>query len=247
MRKLILSVIVVVFFTGCATAPAPAPPKAHAPVIKMADNQDRPTLETSLLRSDQEVLSEKAINTILSSRVVLPRKGHLTMIKFPGTEGGTSKHYGRDYWRSEAYLKTQQDYIDTLSDKLASSERVAAVTLLPSLLTPKDATIPVLREAAARLQADLLLVFRITSDIYQQSMWLEKDKVKAFSTCEAVLLDVKTGLIPYITVTTRESLQQQKTTDSDINETRRRAEKEAVLASVNAVANELVKFFKSVP
>jgi hypothetical protein len=243
MKQLILFLIPVAMFTGCTTVP----PSGHAPAMKSALYQERPTLETSLFRSDQEVLSEEAIKTILDSKLVLPQKAKLAIMKFPGAEGMAVKYYGYDYLRAEGYLKTQQEYIDSLSQKLINSDRIIEVTLLPSLLTPKDATTPVLREAAVRLQSNLLLVFRVTSDIYQQYKWLAKDKVKAFSTVEVILLDVKTGLIPYTSVVTRESTKFKETSDFDINETRKRAEKEAVLASLNTIANDVSEFFSSVP
>ena len=242
MKLFILCSVLAVFVVGCVTGP----PGGQAPSMKMAAYKERPTLDTSLFKSDQDVLSEEAIKTILSSKITLPKKAKLAIMKFPGAEGMAVKYYGYDYWRSEAYLKTQQEYIDLLSQKLGDSNRINEVTLLPSLLTPKDATIPVLREAAVRLQADLLLVFRISSDVYQQYKWFEKDKVKAFSTCEVVLLDIRTGLIPYTTVVTNESVQYKEKKDININETRKRAEKEAVLLSLKAIADDLRIFLTSV-
>ncbi len=221
--------------------------EAAAQDMQLRIYDEPPRLAHSLLNTDKVVLDEKAIKTILSSRVVLPKKGHLGIMKFPGYEGGATSYYGYDYWRSESYIKTQQEYVNTLSTEMLKSDRIVAVTLIPSLLAPYDATIPILREAAVRLQADLLLVFRITSDIYQQYKMDGIDEVKAFSTCEAVLLDIRTGLIPYTTLVTKESVQALKETDSDLNETRRRAEKEAIRSSLNIVSNELTEFLKSVP
>jgi hypothetical protein len=67
------------------------------------------------------------------------------------------------------------------------------------------ASIPVLREAAVRMQADLLVVFRITSDVYYKYVVFAKNKVKVYSTSEAVLLDVRTGLVPFTRIVTRET------------------------------------------
>jgi len=209
-------------------------------------NKERPRLDTSLLKSDQVILSEQALDKILSSRVVLPSKGHLAITQYPGAHR-TSAYFGNDYWRSEAYLNTQKDYIDTLSDKISESDRIVAVTVVPSLLSPKDASIPVLREAAVRLQADLLLAFRITSDIYQEYKQPLNDSIKAFSICEAVLMDTRTGLIPYTAVATGENIQELISADTDLNEARNRAEKEAVLASLREVAREITEFLRSVP
>lgn len=267
MRKSILILPLVLLFTGCATIPTdsvaknvkterqakPDQPdiagyeKPATGDIKKEVYGEPPGPLTSLLKSDRQVLNEASIKKILSSRVVLPRKGHLAIIRFPGHERSAPSYFGREYWNAEDYLKTRQGYMDTLSEKLAESKRIVAVTLLPSLLTPLDATIPVLREASIRIQADLLLVFRITSDIYQQYKNADNGQVKAFSTCEAVLMDIRTGLIPYTTVVTRESLQEMKSTDFDINEVKKTAEREAALASLNVVAGEISEFLNSVP
>ncbi len=233
--------------TEHAPSNKPLQMEASAQDMQLLIDHKQPSLAHSLLNSDKVVLDEKAIETILSSRVVLPKKGHLAIMKFPGSEGGTLRDYGYDYWRSERYIETQHDYIDSLSTKMLKSYRIVAVTKIPSLLAPNDATIPILREAAVRLQADLLLAYRITSDIYQQYKMDGIDEVKAFSTCEAVLLDIRTGLIPYTTLVTKESVQVRQETDSDIFEIRRRAEKEAIKASLNLVSDELTEFLKSVP
>lgn len=231
--------------TGCA-GPQPAY-RASESVMASRAYQDQPLIETSLFKSDQEVLSEDAIKTILSSRLQLAPNAKLALMKFPGAQGAAFRQYGWAYVRAETYLKSQQEYIDTLTGTLAKSERVKEVILLPSLLTPKDSTIPILREAAVRLQADLLLVFRVTSDIYHQYMLFAKDKVKGYATCEVVLLDVRTGLIPFTSVVTREQIVRKESKDLDLSETMMRAEKEAVLASLQVVAEELTRFLASVP
>ena len=164
-------------------------------------------------------------------------------MKFPPNHTA-SDHFGNNYRRSEEYLKTQNNYIDSLTKKLEKSDRIVAVTILPALLAPVDAGIPVLREAAVRLQADLLLAFRISSDIYIQT---DVNSVKAFCTFEAVLMDIKTGLIPYTTVVTRDNAQMISIEDDDINDVRIRAEKEAVLSSLSVVADEITEFLNSVP
>jgi hypothetical protein len=165
-------------------------------------------------------------------------------MKFPGPEHTASYIYGNNYKSSEAYLKTQNNYISSLTMKLDKSDRIIAVTLLPTLLAPNDAGIPVLREAAVRLQADLLLAFRISSDMYNIS---DSNRAKAFCTIEAVLMDIRTGLIPYTTVVTRDNEQELSVDDTNINDVQIRAEKVAVLSSLSVVADEITEFLSSVP
>jgi PBP1b-binding outer membrane lipoprotein LpoB len=273
MKKYIISLAIIFFITGCATTPtesvttrttpvssetltndkaaeyatAKSSPKANE-ILPKETNSDKykgpSVLMSSLLKSGQSSLSEEALKMILSSRVVLPKKGHLAIMIFPGPEHTAPYNYGNNYKSSEAYLKTQSNYISSLTMQLEKSDRIIAVTLLPTLLSPNDAGIPVLREAAVRLQADLLLAFRISSDMYNQS---DSNRAKAFCTIEAVLMDIRTGLIPYTTVVTRDNEQELGVDDTNINDVRIRAEKVAVLSSLTVVADEITEFLSSVP
>jgi hypothetical protein len=250
-RFAVVSLVAVALLSGCA---GPAMEESEVMAVKREGIVDegglyesQPTLAASLFRSDQAVMDDEAVRRALASHVVLRARARIALMKFPGAENAALRFYGSFYWRSEDYLKTQQTYIDTVSCKLTASERVAEVILLPSLLTPKEATIPVLREAAVRLQADLLLVFRPTSDIYYPSKIFTRDQVKAYCTCEAVLLDVRTGLIPFTTVITRDRSDQKEKEDLDLNETMRRAESAAVLDSLNALSDQLVTFLAGIP
>ncbi len=202
-------------------------------------------IATSLFPSDQAVMSDDAVGRILSSKLELPAKAKVALMKFPDAEG--SRYYGRYYWRDEQYLKLQQSQVDTLTQALQASDQIAEVTPLPSLMTPSRVSIPVLREAAVRMQADLLLVFRVGSDTYSQYRAFAKDKVKAYSTCELVLLDVRTGLVPFTRVLSRERLELKQSTDLDLSEAMRRAEQASAAETLKAAAEDLVGFVKSVP
>lgn len=205
-----------------------------------------PPRTTSLFPSDQAVLSDEAVARILSSKLQLPETVRVAIMKFPNGSWG-SRDYGRFYWRDEEYLKLQQAQIDTLSDALLKSGNAADVTPLPTLMTPKQISIPSLREAALRMQADLLLVFRLGSDTYTQYRTFSKDQVKAYSTCELVLLDVRTGLVPFTRVISREQLEQKQSSDLDLSETMRRAEEKSAVTALEAAAGDLVNFLKNAP
>jgi hypothetical protein len=245
MYKTILMIMIACFVvSGCSSSSQYDLAASRAGMVSKGYDEP-PTLTSSLFKSDQVVLDDEAIKKILSSKLVLPENAKIALIKFPGSQHDAFRYYGYYYWRSEDYLKTQQNYIDTVTKKLSGSKRISEVILLPSLLTPKDATIPVLREAAVRLQANLLLIYRVTSDIYHRPRMFADDQVKAYSTCEAVLLDVRTGVIPFTTVITKESQTKKEKRDMEITETMKRAESSAVLDSLNAVADKLVLFLDS--
>jgi hypothetical protein len=205
----------------------------------------RVPLATSLFPSDQAVMSDEAVGRILASKLELPAKAKVALMKFPEAEG--SRYYGRYSWRDEEYLKLLESQVDAFTQGLRASDQIAEVTPLPSLMTPSRVSIPVLREAAVRMQADLLLVFRVGSDTYSQYRMFAKDKVKAYSTCELVLLDVRTGLVPFARVISRERLELKQPADLDLSETMRRAEQAAASEALKAAVEELVVFIKAVP
>jgi len=234
MKLFILSLLL--FLVSCTP-----PRRTYLP-----DYQERAKLESSLFSSDQGVMSEEAVHQILNSKIELPANAKVALIKYEGNDHqvGDSKYYGYFYWRSEEYLKLQQLFIDTVRDKMIQSPKIAEVTPLPSLLLPKDATVPVLREAAVRLQADLLLIFRLTSDIYYDYVVFGKDEAKAFSTCEFVLFDVRTGVIPFTTIITQEVLEKEKSNDANKDELMKRAEKIASMRSLSEATDELLEYIE---
>jgi hypothetical protein len=206
----------------------------------------KPPEPESLFPSDQAVLSDEAVARIFASKLELPAKTKVALMKFSGGGFG-ERYYGPYYWRDEEFLKLQQAQVDTLSHALVSSDRVTEAIPLPSLMIPRQASIPVLREAAVRLQADLLLIYRVNSDTYSQYRIFAKDQVKAYSTCEVVLLDVRTGLVPFTRVISRERVETKKPADFDLTETMRRAEQESADDALQTAAADLVTFIKSVP
>jgi hypothetical protein len=226
--------------SGCAKLPQRA-----TPVMATAEYAAREPIATSLFPSDQALMSDDAVGRILSSKLELPARAKVALMKFPDAEG--SRYYGRYYWRDEEYLKLQQSQVDTLTQALQASDQIAEVTPLPSLMTPRRVSIAILREAAVRMQADLLLVFRVGSDTYSQYRAFAKDKVKAYSTSELVLLDVRTGLVPFTRVVSRERLEQKQPSDLDLSETMRRAEQGSAAEALKAGADDLVAFVRTLP
>src|SRR5205823_11471213 len=82
-----------------------------------------------------------------------------------------------------------------LLQALRSSAQLTEVRMMPTLLVPEKRTVPYLREAAARFQADLLLVYSTRIRSFQRDRLLGADEVKAGCAGESVLLDVRTGIV----------------------------------------------------
>ena len=103
-----------------------------------------------------------------------------------------------------------------------------------------------LRESAVRLQADLFLVFSINSDIYYRYKAFKKDEAKAYATAEALLMDVRTGIIPYSEIVTHEKqVTKDNTLDLTNQDTQKRAENGAIQLTLEDLSTRLNRFLSS--
>ena len=108
-------------------------------------------VEESLFSGDAATLSDDAIRTILNYKYEPPELSRVALMPF-----------GREIWSTwseELSLASEKMQLEVL-DVLRASPKIYDASYLPSILVPKNRTVPYLREAAARYQADLLFVYR---------------------------------------------------------------------------------------
>src|ERR1700754_1753049 len=101
-----------------------------------------------------------------------------------------------------------------------------------------------MRETAVRLQADLLLVFAVTSDLYYKYRVFSKDEAKAYATTECMLMDIRTALVPFSTIVTRDYYSKKKDSDANLEELRKRTERMAIYQTLNVTGERLVMYLK---
>lgn len=220
------------FITGC-TSSYPAA-EAHGPAAADVARAEAGTLTESLFKEDQVLLSNEDLKTILASPVVLPERAKLAVVRF-----------GRmPYWWgwSEDFVRTNEEIDANFLGGLRQSSRLREVTYLPSLVTPPVMTIPHIRQAAARLQADLVLVYRTSAYNYERHRWFRASRTKAYCTVEAVLLDTRTGVIPFSTVVNERYATSESKRDYGFDETMARAEQQAIGRAWQRLAAETVAF-----
>jgi hypothetical protein len=182
---------------------------------------------------DTEVLSDSAIRRILDYRLELPSSSRLAVLQL----GTRSLEEWR--WSTEA---RPGEVSELLLKTLRSSARVRSASLLPSLLVPRQRTVGYLREAAARYQADLLLVYRTDCRTFERYRFLASDAVKATCVVEAVLIDTRTGIVPFTASESRDFEAKKSKDDTNFRETVRRAELEAVGAGLADLGSRVVEF-----
>jgi hypothetical protein len=201
--------------------------------------QNRAVAPPSLFATDEAVLSGASIEQILNSKVVIPRKARLAVLQF-----GQRQPWA---WRSEDLAQMSQDLEKGTVEKLQSCGRLMDVSLLPALLALEKKTIPYLREAAARYQAELLLVYRSGSRNYDKYRFLGPTEVKAKCVVEAILLDVRTGIVPFSSVSAQEYIAKKSKEDYGFSETVAKAEMKAIAMGLEKIANDLVRFLEAAP
>ncbi|UTW44164.1 hypothetical protein KFE80_07035 [bacterium SCSIO 12696] len=232
--KYFFTILVITALAGCTT-------------LSTVDTQSRngsyyqssqPTTDTqeSLFSSDA-VLSDQEISRILTYQLKLPNQSRLAILKL--SQDNLWRSYSNDF--NQLTDSMAADFIS----ELRSSPRIYDASFLPSLLTPEVRTVPYLREAAARYQADLLLAYRTQCQTFQKYRVINPNITKAYCTVETVMLDVRTGIVPFTAVSTSEFSATKQKDDINFSETIKRAELKAVSESLAEVAASLKKFLKS--
>lgn len=83
------------------------------------------------------------------------------------------------------------------------------------------------------------------SDIYHRYKVFKKDEAKAYATCESLLMDIRTGIIPHSEVVTKDFLTPKTDKDLVNTELKRRAEQAAILLTLEQIGQLLGQFSKS--
>ncbi len=206
----------------------PAPPSQDLTIVG-ADSENR--LQESLFKGDQAVLSNQDIDRILTARITMEDRHRLAVLRLNS----------RNVWVQEmADLETQNS--ERFLKSLASSSQLTQVRFMPSLLIPERRTVPYLREAAARFQADLLLIYGTRVRTFQRDRLIGTDEVHAEAVVESVLLDVRTGIVIHTTQAT-ENISAKKTPgDLNFAQTVAKAQTEATGKALLKLADAVVTF-----
>ncbi len=188
----------------------------------------------SLFPSDEAILGNEDVERILSEQVKLPAKARLAVLKLGGYN---------PYDASEPEQRAVENFLESLRQ----SPRLASVSLVPNMLVPSKATVPHLREAAARYQCDLLLIYGVNVGTYYRYRTLKSDQAKLTCVVEAALLDVRTGIVPFTSTALDEFLAEEQKGDFSFSETVDTSKFDAVGKALLKVSGDLTAFLAASP
>jgi len=200
-----------------------------------------PPITESLFTDKSATITEENIQKILDGTYKMPQQLRVAIVKLDGPK----QRYYWYSWGDEAYLKTQQSFLDSFSAKFKQSSRVSKLMAIPDLLMSKSPqSLTTLRESGVRMQADIVVAYVINSDIYTKYRGLKQPDIKAYATTQLIIMDIRTGLVPFSTIVTRDFLAAKKKKELNIIEARNRVQTEAVLLTINEIGNQVLQYLK---
>ena len=241
MRRCLVALVVpfIALLSGCAAHAVSDTDSANrdelaSPAAQAAAPEE---LSGSLFKEDQKVISNEDIQKILAAKITLPQHGKLAVIR----AGVLPRWFG---W-SEDFTRLSRESETQFLDKIRSAPRVREAVYLPTMAIPHELTIPYLRQAAARFQADFVLVYRTYSRTYDRQKIFTTDQTRAYCTLEALLVDTRTGVIPFSSIVTQDFSAARTKNDIDFSETVAKAEQQAITRAQLELADQLVRFLTS--
>jgi hypothetical protein len=197
----------------------------------------REPLRESLMKDDRALLSEEAIQRLVAARIDLPDRIKLAVWR-------PALRYPRAPLARFEFLQAQKEYLAAIVEPLEKTGRFTEITHVPQALVPAEPSLTRLREAAALLQADVLLVYESRSElIVDPGGFLDRAEVKSYGMVELFVLDVRTRVIPYADV--HDGTHEAKDTreDWDVVDLQRRAQHEGTIRVLREAAASLAAFF----
>lgn len=205
------------------------------------NNHDDTLITQSLFNDRSSTISEENIQRVLEGNYKLPQQLRVAVVKL---ESPQVRRYYWNFANDEAYLKTQQSYLDSFTMQFRRSPRVSKVSVIPELLISKSPSFTNIREAAVRMQADVVVIYSITGDIYSKYKLFAKPDIKAFATTQMILMDVRTGLVPFSTIVTKDFLSSRAKGEMNNAEAEKAIQHEAVLLTINEIGAQVSQLLR---
>ncbi|MFV0417405.1 MAG: hypothetical protein ACK5KT_01570 [Dysgonomonas sp.] len=197
----------------------------------------------SLFDDKNATISEENLQTILEGYAFLPEKLRVAVVNIENVRNvQPANRYYNHMWNDEDYISSRQKYLSVMTDNLQQQDRVKKVALIPDMMIPPSPSFTSIREAAVRMQADVVVVYSIRGGLYSKYKLFSSDEYKAFATTQVMIMDVRTGLVPFTTVVTEEYNSKKQKSDFNDTEAIKRVREEAVSLTLKKVCEDMNVF-----
>ena len=213
---------------ACSTVATQAPP----PLATAAESDGM-----GLFPSDAQVLADEDIARILGTRWEVPEHVRIALLPLRRESVFAS---------ASSYRAAGPQTALRAVEELRQLPFVYDVSYLPEFLLPANKTVALVREAAARYQADWVLLYSTTVSAHPDVHLFRRDEVHGQCLVECALLDTRSGLIPFTARSTEEINVKQESHREELPALILRAEQEAVDAAMLTNARSLIAFLERV-
>lgn len=239
MRNIIAFLTLLFVLSSCnSQRPLASVEEAYGASNTMNIGQPIEDITQSLFSDKDATISEENIQRILDGSYSLPQKLRVGVVNLENNQ------YRNYYWNNEDYLSSREKYLETITDNLKSISNIESVSLVPQVLLPTSPTFTSIREAAVRMQVDVIVVYSISGGMYSKYNMFKGSTYKAFATTQVILIDTRTGLVPFTRVITKDATTKKSDEDFNADDTRKRVQETAVVETLDNVCNELASFLK---
>ena len=234
MRNLFILPAIVLFFASCGGNRAASNKSYPSDEREYSADYNDPITQ-SLFADKNSTITEENIQKILDGTIKVPEKLRVAVIRI-------DEHEKRYYWNTEQYQRMNQAYMDLITSQLKKTGRVTKVSSVPDLLINKPLNYTSIREAAVRMQSDVAVIFAINTDTYSKTKFLSKTDFKCFANTQLIILDIRTGLILFSSVVSKDAMGQKKENEMDNAEALKRIQHEAALLTLDEIGQRINEF-----
>lgn len=221
---------------GCSTvATRSAPPRDPARLEGEA--------AVGLFPSDAGVLGDEDIVRILDARWTPAEDVRIALL--PLNYQSVFAHYDWG-WNPTGSMGAGLQTAFAAVQELGEIPGVYDVSYLPDFLLPSAKSVPLVREAAARYQADWILIYSTRVSSHPERRLFQRDEVHGLCLVECALLDTRSGLIPFTARSTQE-IHVRERKGEETFALLLRAEQEAIDAAMLENAKALKSFLEGMP
>lgn len=233
MRFLSLSLLLLML-AGCA--PSVTTSGYHQP----SPSDPKPDI-LGLFEGNTSVMTDVEINRILDTPWIIPEHIRVALLPLGHRSGLQNALYGGYY--EDPLSATGQTTAWAAVQALLEIPGIYDAAYLPGFMIPENKSIPRLRAAATRYQSDWVLLYSSEVTANPQYHTFKKDEVFGLCLVECALLDVRTGLMPFVGRAKKEFHVKEQDGDDTMSMMVARAEQQAVdeamLENVAALARLL--------
>ncbi len=209
--------------TACGTVES----SSYSP-LQDRSYRNREEIQSSLFSSDEKAISNEAIDQILSGKISIQSSNNIAVLSFSDSHS--------------TYSGNNAQCLSQIQKELKNNSRVTQLTFIPQLLLPNKVNVSALREAAARLQSELVLIYQVKMEVHEDANLFSKDEARSYASVEAMLLHVRTGIVPWTFTADQEFRFKENNQDEQNRGLYFRARDEATKKALSEVGSNLNGF-----